>query len=176
MAGGCVSTRPERAQRAMAARWGFEIAKHPPSYPHGRRMREHPTRASAASDGRWCDCHAFMNYSAYFVAILVVFRHFRQFFHIIRQFFHMRMRIIAYLCSAFPLMEGPIDMKKQVMLKRLAAIHLDAFEVLCSLPASGEYAVTMTRVCSELTRLSDLVQAEPIRWNQDLTYEEGGES
>lgn len=115
-----------------------------------------------------------MNYSAYFVAILVVFRHFRQFFHIFRQYLHMRMCIIAYLCSAFPLMEGPIEMKKQVMLKRLAAIRLDAFEVLCSLPASEESVETMTRVCAELTRLSDLVQAEPFRWNQDLTYDEGG--
>lgn len=87
----------------------------------------------------------------------------------------MRMRIFAYLCGAFPLMESVVNMKKQVMLKRLAAIRLDAFEVLCSLPASGEHAETMTRVCAELTRLSDLVQAEPLRWNQDLTYEEGGE-
>lgn len=115
-----------------------------------------------------------MNYSAYFVAILVVFRHFRQFFHIFRQFLHMRMRIIAYLCSRYPLVDSIVNMKKQVMLKRLAAIRLDAFEVLCSLPASEESVETMTRVCAELTRLSDLVQAEPYRWNQELTYEEGG--
>lgn len=87
----------------------------------------------------------------------------------------MRMRIIAYLCSAFPLMEGPIDMKKQVMLKRLSAIRLDAFEVLCCLPASEEHAETMMCVCGELDRLIDLVQAEPLRWNQELTYTEGDE-
>lgn len=88
----------------------------------------------------------------------------------------MRMRIIDYLCSAFPLMEGNIYMKKQAMLKRLAAIRLDSFEVLCSLPASSEYCETMTRVCGELDRLSDLVHSEPIRWNQDVSFEEGGES
>ena len=87
----------------------------------------------------------------------------------------MRMRFLLYLCGAFPLMESDIYMKKQVMLKRLDAIRLDALEVLCSLPASGEHAETMTRVCAELTRLSDLVQAESIRWNQDLTYEGGGD-
>lgn len=65
-------------------------------------------------------------------------------------------------------------MKKQVMLKHLSAIRIDAFEVLCSLPASSEHCVTVTRMCAELDRLSELVGAEPVRWNQDLTYEEGG--
>lgn len=66
-------------------------------------------------------------------------------------------------------------MKKQVMLKRLSAIRLEVFEVLCAIPASNDHCETLTRVCAELDRLSDLVHAEPIRWNQDLEYQEGGE-
>ena len=72
-------------------------------------------------------------------------------------------------------MDSYKNMKKHVMLKRLSAIRLEAFEVLCSLPASSENCETMTRVCGEIDRLSDLVQAEPVRWNQELEYTEGGD-
>lgn len=62
-------------------------------------------------------------------------------------------------------------MKKQKALKMVAAIRLDAFQVLCSMPASSEAAEVMTSVCSQLDRLADLIQAEPIRWNQELEWE-----